>query len=179
MDYKYFIGIDRAKTSFHCCIYQQHNKLGSWEVDNHKQGLRKLEKLLKELKITNKDQALFGLAHTGVYNHNLLQWIVKKGYPLWLASPLAIKKSLGIQRGKSDQVDAQRIAQYAARLADQAQLWQPAREVIAELKGLVRVRARLLEARHKLKTPLRERSIFLSAAQQKRLSCCCASSLKH
>ena len=50
-------------------------------------GLSKLEKLLKALKITNKDQALFSLEHTGIYNHNLLQWIVEKGYHLWLASP--------------------------------------------------------------------------------------------
>ena len=179
MTYKYFIGIDMAKSSFHCCIYQQHNKLASWQVDNNKQGLRKLEKLLKDLKISNKDQALFCLEHTGIYNQNLLEWIVKKGYHLWLESPLAIKKSLGIQRGKSDPVDAQRIAQYAARFADKAQLWQPPREVIEELKGLVRMRARLLEARNKLKTPLQESSMFLSAAKQKRLSSCCAGSLKH
>ena len=49
MTYKYFIGIDMAKSSFHCCIYQQHNKLASWQVDNNKQALRKLEKLLKDL----------------------------------------------------------------------------------------------------------------------------------
>ena len=179
MTYKYFMGIDMAKKSFHCCIYHQHNKLGSWQVDNNKQGLRKLEELLKELKITNKDQALFCLEHTGIYNQNLLEWIVKKGYHLWLESPLAIKKSLGIQRGKSDPVDAQRIAQYAARFADQAQLWQPPREVIEELKGLVRMRERLLEAKKQLKTPLQESSIFLYAAKQKRLSSCCAGSLKH
>ena len=82
MTYKYFMGIDMAKSSFHSCIYQQHNKLGSWEVDNNKQGLRKIEKLLKELKITNKDQALFCLEHTGIYNQSLLEWIVKKGYHL-------------------------------------------------------------------------------------------------
>ena len=52
-------------------------------------------------------------------------------------------------------------------------------KLFEELKGLVRVRERLLEARDKLKTPLRESSIFLSAAQQKRLSSCCAGSLKH
>ena len=179
MTYKYFMGIDMAKSSFHCCIYQQHNKMASWQVDNNKQGLRKLEELLKDLKITNKDQALFCLEHTGIYNQNLLEWIVKKGYHLWLESPLAIKKSLGIQRGKSDPVDAQRIAQYAARFADQAQLWQPAREVIEELKGLVRVRERLLEAKNKLKTPLQESSMFLPAAKQKRLVSRCAGSLKH
>ena len=97
--------------------------MASWEVDNNKEGLGQLEKVLKELKIRNKDQVLFSLEHTGIYNHNLLQRIVKKGYHLWLESPLAIKKSLGIQRGKNDQVDAERITQYAARFADQAQLW--------------------------------------------------------
>ena len=45
MTYKYFIGIDMAKKSFHCCIYQQHSKMASWQVNNNKQGLRKLERV--------------------------------------------------------------------------------------------------------------------------------------
>lgn len=168
-----------AKNSFHCCIYQHHNKVASWKVANNKKGLRQLEKVLQELKSKTKDQALFCLEYTGSYNPTLLAWIVKKGCPLWLESPLAIKKSLGLQRGKNDPVAAQRIAQYAARFADQAQLWQPAREVIEELKDLLSLRERLLEANKQLKTPLQESSIFFAATKQKRLESCCAGSLKH
>ena len=153
--------------------------MGSWNVDNHKKGLRQLEIILQELKIKDKAQVLFCLEHTGIYNHTLVEWIAQQGYHLWLESPLAIKRSLGIQRGKNAQVDAQRIAQYAARFAEQARLWQPARAVIEELKGLVRLRARLLTAKKQLKTPLQASSIFLAAAKQKRLESCCAGTLKH
>ncbi|MBK7269490.1 MAG: hypothetical protein IPI07_08245 [Flavobacteriales bacterium] len=45
---------------------------------------------------------------------------VGHGVPVWLAHPADIKNSLGMTRGKSDQVDARRIAQYALRFGDKA-----------------------------------------------------------
>ena len=52
---------------------------------------------------------------------------------VWLESSLQIKQAGGMQRGKTDKVDAQRIAQYAYRFRDQMRLWQPPREIIQKL----------------------------------------------
>ena len=45
--------------------------MDGWKVDNPKEGLRQLGKLLQDLKIKDKVQALFCLEHTGIYNHIL------------------------------------------------------------------------------------------------------------
>jgi transposase len=108
----------------------------------------------------------------------LLSWIASRGYAIWLENPVAIKRSLGLQRGKNDQVDAQRIAQYAARFADKAQLWQPPGELIEELKALMRMRERLLSAKSQLEVPLKESGFFMAQSKQKALRGHCRAALK-
>ena len=66
-----------------------------------------------------------------------------------------------MQRGKTDSVDAQRIAEYARRAApyrfrDQARLWTPPRQVIQQLAYLSSVRQRLNQAYNSLAGPLAE-----------------------
>lgn len=73
---------------------------------------------------------------------------------IWLESSLRIKRSIGLQRGKNDKVDAIRISEYAFRYADKALLWLPEREVLQEIKQLVSLRKRLLNAKNALKVPL-------------------------
>ena len=51
-----------------------------------------------------------------------------------------------MQRGKTDKVDAQRIAQYAYRFRDQMRLWEPPREIIQKLAFLSATRQRLNQA---------------------------------
>ncbi|WP_224994257.1 hypothetical protein [Cesiribacter sp. SM1] len=80
-------------------------------------------------------------------------------------SSLRIKRFIGLQRGKNDKVDAIRISEYAFRHADKALLWQPEREVLLEIKQLVALRKRLLNAKNALKVPLGE----LAGFQNKKL----------
>ena len=99
------------------------------KVSNDLKGMKALEKKAQALNIALK-KALFCLAYTGIYNDSLVDFLSCKYYAIWVENALAIKKSWGLQRGKSDQRDAQRIAQYAYRFQDKAQRWQPDRAVI-------------------------------------------------
>ena len=72
----------------------------------------------------------------GIYNAHLLQLLYELKLAVWLESSLQIKQAGGMQRGKTDKVDAQRIAQYAYRFRDQMRLWQPPREIIQKLAFL-------------------------------------------
>ena len=49
----------------------------------------------------------------GCYVHLLSVSSQEKQFNLALACPLSIKKSLGLQRGKNDRIDARRIAEYS------------------------------------------------------------------
>ena len=66
-------------------------------------------KKAKELKIDLKN-ALFCLEYTGIYNYSFLDFLNSKNYDSRLENALAIKKSLSFQQGKSDKLDARRIA---------------------------------------------------------------------
>lgn len=59
------------------------------------------------------------------YNAHLLELLYDLKLAIWLESSLQIKQAGGMQRGKTDKVDAQRIAQYAYRFRDQIRLWEP------------------------------------------------------
>jgi transposase len=74
-----------------------------------------------------------------------------------------------MQRGKTDKVDAGRIAQYAYRFRDQMRLWQPPREVMQKLAFLSASRQRLNQAYNLLAVPVAEQETFISRSLQKTL----------
>ncbi len=107
------------------------------------------------------------MEHTGIYNAHLLQQLYELKLALWLESSLQIKQAGGMQRGKTDKVDAQRIAQYAYRFRDQMRLWEPPREVIQKLAFLSATRQRLNQAYNLLAVPVAEQETFISKSLQK------------
>ena len=151
---KYFIGIDVAQQTLDIAVHKQAEQQVHLKVSNDLKGMKALEKKAKELNIDLKN-TLFCLEYTGIYNYSLVDFLSTKHYAIWLENAVVIKKSWGFQRGKSDQLDARRIAQYAYRFQDKAQRWQPDRAVIRQLKALVCIREHLIKARASISKPLR------------------------
>src|SRR5690606_4327201 len=56
-----------------------------------------------------------------------------------------IIRSLGIQRGKNDRIDAVRIAGYAAKNAGDMELYIPLPEVLEKVKILIKIREKLVQ----------------------------------
>lgn len=83
----------------------------------------------------------------------------------------------GLQRGKTDSIDAQRIAEYAFRFRDQLQLWEPPRQVVQKLALLSAARQRLISVYNQLAGPLAEQQGFIDPTLQKQLSKSCQASL--
>ena len=160
---KHFIGIDVAKDTLEIAINKQTEHIDHLKVSNDLKGIRAFQKKAKELKI-DLQNALFSMEYTGIYNYILLDFLSSKNYAIWLENALAIKRSLGFQPGKSDQLDAQPIAQYAYRFKDKAQLWKPDRAVIGKLKALVSIRERLIKSRDSIAKPLKDYKRFMPAS---------------
>ena len=139
MNYLFFIGIDISKKTLDFAVRNQGQYLFHCKVDNSPAGLDEFEMrcLSEDIDLQN---CLICCEHTGVYSHNVLALAIKNNFSLWLESSLRIKRSLGLQRGKSDKIDAIRISEYALRYADQASIWQPERQVISKLRQLVSLR---------------------------------------
>lgn len=90
---------------------------------------------------------------------------------------MQIKRAGGLQRGKTDTIDAQRIAEYAFRFRDRMRLWQPPRAVIQQLAFLSATRQRLIQVYNQLANPLSEQQSFVNPSLQKLLLKSCKASL--
>ena len=146
MNFRYFIGIDIAKDTLDWVVYTQEGQQLSTHTPNTRAGIKAALVDIRTLSGWNPSQAVFCMEHTGIYNAHLLELLYEVNLVIWLESSLQIKQAGGMQRGKTDKVDAQRIAHYAYRFQDQMRLWEPPREVIQKLTFLSATRQRLNQA---------------------------------
>lgn len=177
MDTHYFIGIDIAKITLDWAVYDGKKMVLQTSTVNSVAGIKTALRLIKTLPQWNPQQAIFCMEHTGIYNAHLLDFLHKLHYPIWLESSLQIKKAGGLQRGKTDSIDAQRIAEYAFRFRDQLRLWTPPRAVVQQLAMLSAARQRLIGVYNQLAGPLIEQQSFVSPFMQKQLAKSCKTSL--
>ena len=140
----FFIGIDVSKLTLDVTVLCPSSSTKKYkQIANTVAGLKVLNSWLRKIDGFKYPQALFCLEHTGVYTRVVLSYLSEKSANIWLESSLYIKKSLGLKRGKNDKIDSLRIAEYAYRFIDKAELYQNNLPVITELKDLLTCRARL------------------------------------
>lgn len=164
----FFIGIDVSKKTLDFAVRDQKQHLFHIKVDNSSAGLE----MFKEKCVASNvaiEYSLICCEHTGIYSQNILNLAAQENLALWLESSLRIKRSLGLQRGKSDKIDAIRISEYAYRYSDKAKIWKPERQIIIKLRQLVALRKRLLNAKSALKVPLFEVADFQDKKLQKEM----------
>jgi transposase len=87
------------------------------------------------------------LEPTSYYSNLTLEVLAGLGYHTWLANPMDIKQSIGMTRGKSDKIDALRIAVYARKNQEKARLLTEESLKLGSLKQLLSRRAQLVERR--------------------------------
>jgi transposase len=156
MDYKHYIGVDVSKLTLDFTVLKEGDFLLHEKVKNGTSDIREwLKKIMAEHKAGGK-RTLYCVENTGTYTTLLIDELARRKVPLWLESPLHIKLTLGLQRGKSDKLDSLRIAQYAYTYRKNRRLWSQPREIIEHLKQLRSLRERLLVARYQLKSETKE-----------------------
>ena len=113
MNYSHFVGIDVSKMTFDASILDsEEQESGHRRFRNDTAGIQEMLDWTASFNI-DINQTLFCAENMGCYVHLLSVSSLEKKFRLALASPLSIKKSMGLQRGKSDRIDARRIAEYA------------------------------------------------------------------
>lgn len=128
-----FIGIDFSKASFDATIHEgEHGKFSN-DSKGYKEFLVWVEEHTPEVALEN---CLFCGENTGSYSLGLSNFLYVQGCRMWLESPLRIKRTMGLVRGKDDKVDSAHIARYAARNAEDAVAYEPCSEQIEELRKL-------------------------------------------
>jgi transposase len=170
MHYRFFIGIDVSKSHLDLALLVEGRILSSMRIDNEPKAIRAaLQKLTASHQVV-LSQSLFCLEHTGIYSTHLLGLLQEQELAIWLEHALQIKYSLGMQRGKNDHIDAQRIAQYAYKNRESVRLWKPTRGLITQLQRLSSLRDRLLAGKNSLEVALAEEKLFSDKATYQLLS---------
>lgn len=147
MEWNLFMGCDMSQEKFNYCLRNSSGILLEGSVENAAKPIKTWLNQLRKVHSLKTEQILYCMEHTGVYASILLRELAKQSLTIWLESAMNIKLSLGMQRGKNDRVDAQRIAEYAMRFTDKLQPWQPKRDVLIKLQILNRMRSRLVKAK--------------------------------
>ena len=151
------IGMDISKSWFDVVIWvPSRSLLLHQRFSNNKPGFSQLWKWLKARISSPSTHWLFCLESTGIYSRALVHFLMGKSLNIWIASALDIKRSSGLQRGKNDQIDAQRIAQYCHLHQREKRLLSLSKLNLEKLQDLQAARQRLVKSKKVLTIPINE-----------------------
>ncbi|TDM00461.1 MAG: IS110 family transposase [Flavobacteriaceae bacterium] len=144
-EFSNFLGIDVSKEYFDAVIIIDNDKSNTVhnQFMNNNKGIKELIKWMKSLK-SDSLNTLVCLEHTGMYGKIIVQHLLSKEFKLWVEMSLKIIRSIGVQRGKNDKIDAERIALYAMKNQAEADIYQAPRKVISQIKKMISLREHLI-----------------------------------
>jgi len=137
-----FIGIDISKDSLDAalCNDPAQEIETTFRVENSVKGIGKLIKKCKKY----KQKLWFCFEHTGNYGLLLMCQLQAEGLRYSVVPALEIKQSQGMTRGKTDPVDAKRIARYAATHSYKLKPFQLPGENLLKIKSMLAYRSQLV-----------------------------------
>ena len=143
-------GIDLSKEKFDVSFMQENAEIKNLEVKN------KYSAICDFLSSLSKDSILC-IEHTGIYGELLVFLANCYEIRICAISGYEIKHSLGLQKGKSDQLDANRIREYGERFMDKLKNTIFPSENLHELRELHSMRDLLVRQRKMLVTHVKEK----------------------
>jgi transposase len=152
MKLQHIIGADLSKGSIDLF---SHSFQAHLKIANTVSGFRQMIKWLRDQKI-NSFQVMIVMEHTGLYSYYMEIFLHEHKISFTKVSALAIKRSLGLVRGKNDKIDAQRIARYGFEKKDVLVAVRKPSKVIERLKMLHSTRNRLVRHRASLICAIKE-----------------------
>ena len=148
MKFEQILGADISKLSIDVATPEG----AHLKIQNNPAGFTRLVQWLSNQAMA-LDQVMVVMEHTGVYSYELEHFFHANSIAFCKVSALAIKRSLGLVRGKNDKIDSKRIARYAMEKKDQLQPCAPMDKNLERLRFLYATRNRMV----------RHRTSFISA----------------
>lgn len=141
-NYSIYFGIDISKNSLDICLLYADNpkEIKHDRIGNDEKSICKFLKTIKEKNV------LFCMEDTGVYGLPLCYCLEKLQVDYAVVPAIHIKRSKGLQRGKSDKADAKDIAHYVFTHAPEIELHRLPEDYLKELKLLLAERDKLVAA---------------------------------
>lgn len=145
MNYFCFVGLDVGKKTFDASLMSLEEKeLAYRSFDNTSDGIDELLRWVSSKGLLVK-HTLFCAENMGNYVTDLSVSSITKSFDLALVCPLTIKRSIGLQRGKNDRIDARRIAGYAVLHHRKLKLYELPNEDLLHLRTWMIIRDSLVK----------------------------------
>lgn len=162
--YQKYIGVDVSKNHLDIAEYQS-------ESDTMRY-LTRLENTPEAIEawlssgVYDFKETVVCMEYTGIYINFLVAGLAQHEIATWVQNALHIKRSIGIQKGKNDKMDAKRIAKYAYRCEDECHLYVPTTGTLHTLKILYHTQAKIKTMLAQLTVPLEETKTFAPETHQ-------------
>jgi len=152
MKLQHIIGADLSKKSVDlvCHLLKSHI-----QIENTATGFKDLLQWFKQQGI-NASKLMIVMEHTGLYSYCFESFLHKHQIAFCKVNALAIKRSIGLVRGKTDKLDATRIAAYGHEKKDQLTTDVPASDALKRLQMLHSTRDRLVRQKASLTCAIKE-----------------------
>lgn len=147
-----FVGADLSKRTIDLVIYPTKHHLC---IENTKDGFKQMILWLKQC---SKDLSniILVMEYTGLYSYCFEKFLFEKKIKFSKVNPMDIKFSIGVTRGKTDKIDAARIARYGAERKEKLKIQTLISKALEGLKMLNTSRDKLVRTRASLKTSIEE-----------------------
>ena len=161
----FIVGCDISKGTIHFHLTQDNVYVTHGEWSNDTKTLNKKVKSIKNFvaDIANDQsyQLTFVMEFTGIYNNLLLFVLHKYGIDTWIEHASTIKATCGIDRLKTDKIDAEKIALYGFRFRDKTKLWKPLSKDLEKLNVLITQREAFIKTKRQLTQANKDNKKFL------------------
>ena len=149
---QHIIGVDLSKRTIDLFCHWLSSHI---RIENNLSGFKELIKWLDQQQI-NLSELMLVMEHTGLYSFCLENFLHQHQICFVKVSALAIKRSIGLVRGKSDKIDAKRIAEYGYEKRNNLVAETPASSELQRLQLLYSTRERLVKQKAALLNVLKE-----------------------
>ena len=160
------VGIDVSKATLDVCLLIS-NQSCLHQIKNNSKSIKLFfNKVLKEHKAAKLSVCM---ESTGYYNWPCYEAFEEMNMDLFVVNPLHLKKSMGLVRGKTDSIDAARIAKFIALHHQDLKPSLIPRKQIRVIQALLAQRNRLIETKVKFSVPTNELSFIADKELSKQL----------
>jgi transposase len=149
----FVIGIDVSKDKLDVFF---HTSSKHFIVPNSPNGYRELLKVIVKDEKQILNDVLICFENTGKYSKQLSVFLEASNIKFHMSPAIAIKRSLGLVRGKNDKVDSKRIALYAYEKIESLELTKLPGYKIDQIKSLLTLREKFIRHRTAYKNDMKD-----------------------
>jgi len=153
---KFFVGIDVSKLTFDVAYHNGSNPVYLGDFENNETGFKEMLEQLKKVTKRRKNSWFFCFENTGVYSKVLFGFLSSLNFACREENPLHLSRSLGLKRGKNDEIDSSDICQYAFEKRDSIKASEPLSNQLTKLRKTLSYRDLLVRQKVSIELALKD-----------------------